>query len=158
MSAINYIELAKAAKAAAADCIAQARRQDQGCHFTQRAVEVLAIDDRGERIEPVLDWIEVKEISGKRLQRIVEQHAPAQYHHIAVQGGLDCYSSFADAMQYPDDYEPLTDCWDVDSHDLPDHRAERIPLEESAAAARSGGMGVAQRIDQWTTRQQRAQR
>jgi len=156
MSAINYIELAKAARAAAAECIALARRQDRQCHFTQRGVEVLAIDSDGERIGDPLDYLDVKEISGKRLQRIVEHNAPAQYHHIAVQGGLDCYESFALAMQYPDDYEPQTDCWDVDSDDLPDHRAERIPLEESNAAAGRSGLTVANRIDQYTVRQQRA--
>jgi hypothetical protein len=155
MSVINYIELAKAAKAAAAECIALARRQDRSCHFTQRGVDILAIDEHGERIEPVLDIIEVREISGKRLQQIVESQAPAQYHHIAVQGGLDCYSSFQDAMQYPDDYEPMTDCWDVDSDQLPDRKAERVPLEESNARAHDGHLGVATRIDQYTVRQQR---
>lgn len=153
MSQINYIELAKAAKAAAAECIALARRQDQSCHFTQRGVDVLAIDEHGERIEPVLDIIEVRDITGKRLKQIIEAQAPAQYHHIAVQGGLDCYSSFHDAMTYPDDYEPMTDCWDVDSHQLPT-KSERVPLEESNAAARQG-MSVSARIDANTMQQRR---
>jgi hypothetical protein len=155
MSAINYIELAKAAKAAAAECIALARRQDQQLHFTQRGVDILAIDEHGERIEPVLDIIEVRELSGKRLQSIIEAHAPAQYHHIAVQGGLDCYSSFADAMAYPDDYEPMTDCWDVDSHQLPDRKIERVPMDECNATAPAGHATVTQRIDRHTLNQQR---
>ncbi|MDH3412440.1 MAG: hypothetical protein OER87_07505 [Gammaproteobacteria bacterium] len=153
MSAINYIKLAKAAKAAAAECIALARRQDQQCHFTQRGVDVLAIDENGERIEPVLDIIEVKEISGKRLQRIVETQAPAQYHHICVQGGLDAHNSFQDAMQYPDEYEPGVAWWDVNSNDVPDQRAERVPLEVTQAAQRSGP-SVGQRIDMWTIKRQ----
>lgn len=154
MSVINYIDLAKAAKAAAADCIALARRQDHNCHFVQRGVDILAIDEHGERIEPVLDIIEVREISGKRLQQIVESQAPGQYHHIAVQGGLDCFETFALAMQYPDDYEPMTDCWDVDSDQIPG-AGERIPLEDSNERAGRTHLGVAQRIDANTIRSQR---
>ena len=129
MSAIDYLQLSKAAKVAAAECIAMARRADPQCHHTQRHVEILAIDATGERIEPPLDYIDVKEISGKRLHAIITFHAPAQYHSITVQGGLDCYPSFQYAMQNPDDYEPMTDTWEVDSAD-PEAatvtRAERI--------------------------------
>lgn len=149
MSVINYIELAKAAKAAAAECIALARRADRSCHFTQRGVDVLAIDHDGERIEPVLDIIEVREISGKRLQQIVESQAPAQYHHIAVQGGIDCHESLQDALKYPDDYEPMVDCWDVDSDQLPS-ASERQPLD----TRRPDGPSVASRIDAQTAKQQ----
>jgi len=118
MSAINYIMLAKAAKAAASECIASCRRQAASGHFTHRGVEVLAIDDQDERIEPPLDYINVKELTGKRLQQIVTTRAPAQWHSICVQGGCDGYSSFQEAMQYPDDYDPGCEWWDVDSTDL----------------------------------------
>lgn len=118
MSAIDYLQLSKAARAAAAECIALARRNDPQCHFTQRGVEVLAIDQDGERIGDPLDYLDVKQLSGKCLQAIITDHAPAQYHSICVQGGLDCYSSFQDAMQYPDDYEPMADTWEVNTADL----------------------------------------
>jgi hypothetical protein len=130
MKKIDYLQLAKAAQVAAAECIATARRNDPQCHHVHRGVDVLALDQDGERIGDTLDIIDVKQISGKRLREIVTNHAPAQYHSICVQGGLDCYESFAEAMRYPEDYEPLTDCWDVDSNDqeaIPCKGKERIP-------------------------------
>ena len=134
MKKIHYIQFAKAAQAAAAECIAIARQHDPKLHFVQRGVEVLAIDQEGDRIGDPLDYIDVKQISGKRLHSIVSLHAPAQFDSICVQGGLDCYESFTHAMRYPDDYEPMCDCWDVNSADqeaIPCKGKERIPNDVS---------------------------
>lgn len=155
MKKINYIGLAKAAKAAAAECIASARRHDQGAHYVQRGVDVIAIGDDGERIEPVLDTLEVRQLSGKRLAQVVRDHAPAQYAYICVQGGIDAYDSFDVAMRWPDDYSPQVDCWDVDSDNLPS-KDERIPLELCNARGDRAGLTVQQRIDANTIRQRGA--
>ena len=117
MSTLDYLQLARAAKAAAADCIAECRRYARTGHYTHRGVEVLAIDHLGERIGDPLDYLEVKEISGKRLAAIVKHHAPAQWDSICVQGGVDGYESFQDAMKYPEDYEPMVGEWEANSDD-----------------------------------------
>ena len=152
MSTINYIGLAKASREAAAECIGAIRSQYRTGHFTQRGVEILAIDEHGERIGDPIEYLEVKELSGKRLERAIVDHAPAQYSYICVQGGLDGYDSFQDAMKYPDDYDPMVSEWAVDSNDIPGD-GERIPLEVSNAQSRH--LGVADRL---TANDLRAQR
>ena len=152
MSAINYIELAKASKAAASECIAAIRSEYRTEHFTHRGVELLAIDEHGDRIGDPLEYLEVKELSGKRLERAIVDHAPAQYSYICVQGGIDGYDSFPAAMKYPDDYEPMVSEWAVDSNDVPGP-GERIPIEVSNA--RTNHLGVADRITAGDLRAQR---
>jgi len=140
MKTIDYLQFSKAAKAAASECIALARRNDPQCHHVQRHVEILAIDEQGERIEPPLDYIDVKEISGKRLQMIVNTQAPAQWFSICVQGGLDCHENFTQAMANPENYEPMTDTWEVDSNDLEAAQvssAERVKGSTSNLALRA---------------------
>lgn len=152
MSAPDWVAISKAAREAAAEAIASCRRAHPGAHFTQRSVEIIAADESGERIGDPLEYLTVKELSGKRLAQVVRDHAPAQYASITVQGGIDAYDSFEDAMRYPDDYDPMVECWDVSTDDdLPDREYERIPLEESNT--RPGGLSVAQRIEQQTVRQ-----
>lgn len=130
MNKIDYLQFAKAAQVAASECIANCRRQHQSGHYTQRGVMVLAIDAEGERIGDPIEYLEVKEISGKRLRSIVNTRAPGQWDSITVQGGIDEYDSFTDAMQYPDEYNPQVEGWDVNSNDLEAAqvtRPERIP-------------------------------
>lgn len=151
MSAPDWVAISKAAREAAAEAIASCRRAHPGAHFVQRQVEILAIDENHERIGDPLDYLLLKECSGKRLAQVVRDHAPAQYAYICVQGGIDAFDSFQDAMAYPDDYEPMVECWDVSTADDLPGKGERIPLEESNV--RTSGMTVGQRIEQQTVRQ-----
>ena len=148
MSAVDWVMISKAARAAAAESIAACRRSHPGGHFIQRHVEVLAIDHDDERIGDPLEYLELRELSGKRLAQVVRDHAPAQYAYITVQGGIDGYSSFSEAMAYPDDYDPGCDWWEVNTRDLQMQREDRIDPE--AAERPAPGQGVAARIDRHT--------
>lgn len=151
MSTVDWIAISKAAQVAARESIASCRRAHPGAHFVQRHVEVLAIDEHDERIGDPLAYLTVKELSGKALAQVVRDHAPAQYAYITVQGGIDGFDSFQDAMAYPDDYDPGVDWWSVDTRDNLPGQGERIPLDE--CGVRPGGLSVATRIEQQTIRQ-----
>ncbi len=112
---VNYIEIAKRARVAARDCITSARQECRRNHFTHRGIEVLAIDEHGDRIGDPLDYLEVKTISGKQLSEVVRHHAPAQYDYICIQGGIDFHENLQDALKYPDDYTPMWDEWAINS-------------------------------------------
>lgn len=141
MSAINWRAFAEAAKEAARESIDLARRADHECHFTHRGIEVLAVDKDGERIGDPLDYLEVKDLSGKRLAAIVKHQAPGQWDSITIQGGVDCYESLDHCMKHPDDYEPMVEVWDVSDQDIPGdnerHKVEyweRKRIEKALAA------------------------
>lgn len=150
MSAVDWVSVSKAARAAAADAIAGCRRHCPSAHYVHRQVEILAIDENHERIGDQLDFLLLKELSGKRLAQVVRDHAPAQYSYICVQGGIDAYDSFQDFMD-DYDYEPMVECWEVNSTDDFPTASERIPLEE--CNTRTSGLSVATRIEQQTVRQ-----
>lgn len=120
MSCFNYIAIAKRARAAARATIQQARAGYHQHHFTHRGVEVIALDNLGERIGDVLDYFEANSVSGAQIQRTVQRYAPAQYKDIAIQGGIDCHDTFQAFMNNPDDYTPMWSEWCVDTTGDPD--------------------------------------
>jgi len=128
MSSVNWIAIAKACREAAAESIASCRRHHPGAHYVHRQVEILAIDADGERIGDQLDFLLLRELSGKRLAQVVADHAPAQYDHICVQGGIDAYDSLQDFLQ-DYDYDPMVECWDVSTKDDLPKSTERVPLD-----------------------------
>ena len=144
MSAVNWVAISKAARAAAAESIASCRRAHPGAHFVHRQVEILAIDADGERIGDQLDFLLLKELSGKTLAQVVRDHAPAQYDHIVVQGGIDAYDSLRDCLEEAD-YDPMVDCWEVSTLDDLPTPSERVPLDQCNAPR--PGAGVSARIE-----------
>jgi hypothetical protein len=141
MCKINYIKLAQTAQLQARETINLCRRSDHHAHYTQRSVEVIAVDDQGERIGDPLGYLDVKQISGKLLASIVIASAPAQWDSITVQGGINAYNSFADFMRDPDDYYPQVDSWAVNSNDISGSEDDRIP--------RTRDRGSAERLSQY---------
>ena len=126
----DWVQLAKDCRAAAAQAIMDCKRSDPNGHYTHRGVEVLSIDDKGERFDcDPLDYLEVKQISGKQLRTIAE-HATPGWTSIAIQGGVDGYDSYKNAMQYPDDYIPWVASWDIDSDEIPGNG--KVSQDESA--------------------------
>lgn len=115
MSQFNYIDLAKRAREAARAAIKAARAGNRQHHFTHRGVEVIALDSNAERIGDPLDYLNANSVSGAQIRYAVERYAPAQYSHIAVQGGVDCFESFQAFMDEPDDYTPMWSEWVVDT-------------------------------------------
>jgi len=129
----KYIAAAKEAKALASACIKDARKNASQYYYTHREAEIVAIAADGERCDGESpDFIPVSELSGKVLfeacQRILESHHNVAA--IAVQGGVDCYESFAEKMQaerenWDADYEPYGGgTWDANNIEVT--QGERI--------------------------------
>ena len=115
---MNFVQIAKDAKAAAAECIAEARRHDDDYHI-HREIEILALDDNGERCglgEPV--FLAVKDCSGKNMKAAIELALSYEKDatQIGVGGGTDGYESLDDMMKGYD-YTPYSNSWDLE--DIP---------------------------------------
>ena len=84
-----------------------ARKQGKRWHFVGRGVEVIALDETGERNDDLggPEFIEAKHLTVKGLLETVEgwrkYRSAGDRHHLAaihLAGGFDVYDSFADYM------------------------------------------------------------
>jgi len=115
MSNANLSSVSAAIKAYRADCarVRAGAEKDlkRGCHIVGRGVEIIAIDETGERNDDLggPDYIGANELTVRYLRETAQQWAryspqPAERggHRLAaihLAGGFDVYDSFAEYMQ-----------------------------------------------------------
>ena len=111
----KYVEAATAARAAALQCIKEARI-DNDCYYRHRDVELIPCREDEERCftcDP--EYLLLKEVSGKAIEAAMEGFKNnADFHHISICGGVDCFESISIFFESNgDDYEPGTDQWGI---------------------------------------------
>lgn len=125
---MNFVQIAKDAKAAAANCISEdrlaANRAGAKAYYVHREIEVIALDANGDRCglgEPF--YLAVKDCSGKNMRKAIESVLRDEKDavQIGVCGGTDEYDSMDDMMKGYD-YTPYSGSWDL----------EDIPVEDQA--------------------------
>lgn len=113
----KYVEAVKAVRAAAAECIKEARKGN-ACYYRHRDVELIPCRSDSERCNHAdADYILLKELSGKAIEEAVTRFKAnhPDYHHVDICGGVDCYESLAVFFESRgDDYDPYTDSWDIE--------------------------------------------
>jgi len=124
----TYASVAKEFREKGKRVMAECRKSDRRAHFKYRGCEIIVLDAKGFRHEGYdPDYLEVNETSGKAVKEIVDHFLAEEKRGgvswrgkddpicgFSLDGGIDYYESFADAMKYPDDYEPMYDTYEVD--------------------------------------------
>lgn len=105
-------ELVKSAKALSARCIKQAR-VDNSYYYKHRGVELVYLDERGERVGDAEYYDIPASLTIKQIKSDMAQANLTGISSVALQGGVDCYDSWQQSMEEYADYEPMTDVWNT---------------------------------------------
>lgn len=110
---MNYIQIAKDARAAASLCITSARKRDSE-YYVHRELEIVTCDDQG-RVCNEAFFLSLRDCSGKGIkvafQDVASDSPP--FTHFGITGGTDSYESMDDMMKGYD-YTPWADIWDLE--------------------------------------------
>jgi hypothetical protein len=124
----TYAAIAKEFRELAKVKMAECKAGNRIYHYKHRGCEIIMLDALGCRhdgYDP--DYLDMGEVSGKRVREIVghflaeeERSSTTAWSRaddpicgFSLDGGIDVYDNFADAMRYPDDYEPWYDSYEV---------------------------------------------